>query len=109
MKHHGWIRLACAFVICAWMLAMPSLSATAEEQQQDDQSRYLSEADLWRMIIRDSINAYPHLCPCPYSPNRAGKACGDRSGYSRFNNGSLLCYPQDIPDETIARYRERMQ
>ena len=104
MKHRGRIRSACGFVACVLTLTMAGFSAGAQEQE-----RYVSEVEIWKMIIRDSIASYPHLCPCPYSANRAGRACGDRSVYSRVNNGSLICYPQDIPDSEIARYRELVQ
>lgn len=67
-----------------------------------------SDVDIWRMIIRDSIAAYRHLCPCPYSPNRAGRACGTRSAHSRVD-GSVMCYVSDIPETEVARYRQRLQ
>jgi hypothetical protein len=97
-------------------LALATSSAVAQQDQQETARRAAqvggpTEIQIWKAIIADSIASYPHSCPCPYSPNRAGKACGDRSAYSRVAGaaGSLMCYPQDIPDREIARYRERMQ
>ena len=101
MKHVGRIRLALGILACTLALGIGS---AAFAQQQN-----VSEVDLWKMIIRDSIASYPRSCPCPYSANRAGRACGEHSAYSRKMGGPLMCYPGDIPDEQIARYRERMQ
>lgn len=91
-------------------------SAVGQQDQQDAARRAAqvsgpTEIQIWKAIIADSIASYPHVCPCPYSPNRAGRACGDRSAYSRVAGatGRLMCYPQDIPDHEIARYCERLQ
>ena len=101
MQHRGRIRLALGIAGCALALAIGS-SAFAQQQN-------LGEVDLWKLIIRDSIAAYGKSCPCPYSANRAGRACGEHSAYSRKMGGPLMCYPGDIPDEQLARYRERYQ
>ena len=100
MTHRGRIGLAYGFV--SLLLALTSFSALAE-------TRAVGEADIWSMIIRDSIVSYARSCPCPYSADRSGRRCGDRSAYTRFGTRSLMCYPQDIPDEANARYRERNQ
>lgn len=100
MTHRGRIGLAYGFA--SLLLALTSLSALAQRPT-------VSEADIWTMIIRASIVSYPHSCPCPYSADRSGRRCGDRSAYTRSGETALMCYPQDIPDEEIARYRERYQ
>jgi hypothetical protein len=112
MKHRGRIGLAIGFCLA---LALTG-SLVAQQDQQEAARRAVqvggpSEVDIWNAIIADSIASYPHACPCPYSPNRAGRACGDRSAYSRGAGaaGRLICYVPDIPDDEIARYRERMQ
>ena len=111
MKHRGWIGLVVGFAVALGPVAPPprvhsKISRTPLGERPRSAAR--REVQIWKIIIADSIAAYPHSCPCPYSPNRAGRACGDRSAYSRVA-GSLICYPQDIPDGEIARYRERMQ
>ena len=100
MTHRGRIGLAYGFA--SLLLALTSFSALAE-------TRAVGEADIWSMIIRDSIVSYPRSCPCPYSADRSGRRCGDRSAYTRSSATALMCYPRDIPDEEIARYRERYQ
>jgi hypothetical protein len=113
MKHRGWMGLIVGFSVALVIASGPAL---AQQDQQDVARRAAqvggpTEVQIWKAIIADSISAYPHSCPCPYSPNRAGRACGERSAYSRVAgaSGALMCYPQDIPDSEIARYRERMQ
>lgn len=68
----------------------------------------LNELDLWLTIIRDSIESYPRSCPCPYSETSWGLRCGSHSAWGRNAPLAPMCFPQDIPDETIARYRERL-
>jgi hypothetical protein len=94
----GWAAIGLALFIT--MFAAPGAA-------QDQQSDALSDVDVWRMIIRESIASYPHLCPCPYSPNRAGRSCGTRSAYSRVD-GTVMCYVTDISDAEIARFRQRL-
>jgi hypothetical protein len=112
MKHRVRISLTIGF----WLAAAMAGSAVAQQDQQEAARREAqvsapTEIQIWKAIIADSIASYPHLCPCPYSPNRAGRACGQRSAYSRGAGaaGALTCYAHDIADEQIARYRERMQ
>jgi hypothetical protein len=89
-------------------LALVMASFTSPAHGQDDQQGAANDVQIWRMIIRDSIASYRHLCPCPYSPNRAGRACGTRSAYSRVD-GSVICYVTDIPEAEVVRYRARLQ
>jgi hypothetical protein len=116
MLHRGRIRFAISFIACSLALSLAS-SAFAQQDQQEQEVRRQAQISsptqiqIWNAIIAESVSTYPGLCPCPYSPNRAGHACGDRSVYSRVgrSSGSLKCYPQDIADHEIARYRERAQ
>jgi hypothetical protein len=94
----GFVALGLALTFTTFFL--PSFAQSEEAGQ-------ISEVDIWRAIIHESIASYPHLCPCPYSPNRAGRACGDRSAYRRV--GNLTCYVSDISDEEIERYRLRLR
>lgn len=67
----------------------------------------LSDSEIRRMLIRQSINSYSGSCPCPYNADRAGRSCGKRSAYSRPGGASPLCYESDISAEMIRRFRER--
>jgi hypothetical protein len=105
--NRGRICLTSKFLGFALALGVTAFSPSYAQDQQQDAPRYVSDVQIWKLIIRDSIASYPHSCPCPYSPNRAGRLCGDRSVYSRV--GTVMCYPTDIPEEAIVRYRERLQ
>ena len=101
----------CSGWVLTLVIAAASPTSYAQNQNQDQQERQqlrVSDIDVWNMIIRDSIVSYRHVCPCPYSENRAGRSCGTRSAYSRVR-GSVTCFPNDISDAEVARYRERLQ
>ena len=57
-------------------------------------------------IIRQSIASYRGNCPCPYSTMRNGRRCGGNSAYSRPGGYSPICYPADVTDEMVAKYRK---
>ena len=65
----------------------------------------LSDDDVRKLMIRDSINSYAGNCPCPYNRASNGSSCGRRSAYSRPGGASPLCYPQDITQEMVDDYR----
>ena len=102
MKRRRRNFLASGFVALGLALAFSAPSFAESEQAEP-----ISDVDIWRAIIHESIASYPHLCPCPYSPNRAGRACGTRSAYSRV--GKLTCYVTDISDDQIEAYRLRLR
>ena len=81
-------------ILCAGLslVAMPALAQ--------------SDAQIRQAIIAASIASYSGSCPCPYSINRAGRACGPSSAYSKPGGASPVCYPQDVTADMIRRYRE---
>jgi hypothetical protein len=86
---------AIAVLLCAMSLACSTRGAE------------LSDANIRNLLIRQSIAAYPGNCPCPYNLDRAGRRCGARSAYSKPGGYQPLCYPHDVTDEMIARFRQR--
>jgi len=70
-----------------------------------------SQADLRdrQAMIAESIRNYSGNCPCPYNSDRAGRSCGQRSAYSKPGGASPLCYPGDISDAMLERWRERQR
>ena len=66
-----------------------------------------SDEDIKEKIIRDSIASYPGRCPCPYNTDRAGRECGARSAWSKPGGRAPVCYPDDVSDEMVRRYKER--
>jgi hypothetical protein len=65
----------------------------------------MSDADIKRAIIQQSLAAYPGPCPCPYNRARNGSSCGRRSAYSRPGGYSPICYDADVTPELIRQYR----
>ena len=66
----------------------------------------LTNEQIRQAIIRESIAAYPGNCPCPYNTARNGTSCG-RSAYSRPGGYAPLCYPKDVTDEMVEKYRKQ--
>lgn len=81
--------------------------ATFEAAQARDVQPQLSDDNIRKQIISDSISAYPGNCPCPYNSARNGSRCGARSAYSRAGGYATLCFPADVSDEMVLRYRLR--
>ena len=67
----------------------------------------LTDAEIRRILIRQSLSRYRGNCPCPYNTDRAGRSCGRRSAYSRPGGASPLCYPEDVSDAAVRAYRSR--
>jgi hypothetical protein len=83
----------------------PVLVASA--QRQTASTREMSDAQVKKAVIAESIASYRGSCPCPYNTDRAGRSCGRRSAYSRPGGASPLCYPQDVTSQMVADHRRR--
>jgi hypothetical protein len=66
----------------------------------------LTDAQVRKILIKESIASYPGNCPCPYSTAANGSSCGRRSAYSRPGGASPLCFPKDVSDEMVREYRD---
>ena len=86
-------------VISAALLSSYPLSAIAQKESR------LSDAEVKKAIIAESISSYHGNCPCPYNVARNGSRCGKRSAYSRPGGASPICYESDVTDEMVKRWR----
>lgn len=66
----------------------------------------LSDSEVKKILIEQSIRSYSGSCPCPYNRAQNGSRCGGRSAYSRPGGASPLCYDSDITTEMVERYRK---
>ena len=82
---------------------------SSTKKKEFAQSDGLSDAEIRKILIRQSIARYSGSCPCPYNRDRAGRRCGGRSAYSRPGGASPLCYDGDVTDKMIATYRSTHQ
>ncbi len=69
----------------------------------------LSDSQIKKAIIQESIMSYTGNCPCPYNYARNGSRCGKRSAYSRAGGYNTICYENDISEKMVKEYRLRMQ
>lgn len=67
----------------------------------------LSDDEIRQRIIQQSIASYSGSCPCPNNRARNGSRCGKRSAWSKPGGASPLCYPRDVSDGMVKRYRAR--
>jgi len=68
-----------------------------------------TNSEIKKELIRQSIASYSGSCPCPYNAARNGSRCGGRSAYSRQGGYSPLCYPSDVTDDMIMKYRKQQK
>lgn len=68
----------------------------------------MSDQQIKRAIIKESIESYYGNCPCPYNTARNGSSCGRRSAYSRPGGEAPICYEKDVTKEMVREYRERL-
>jgi len=94
-----------ALAVCAVLLALWS---AAHSQTTQPASQNLSDAEIRNRLIQESIAAYSGACPCPENRNSRGARCGGNSAYSRAGGNRPLCYPSDVTDAMIRRYREAL-
>ena len=67
----------------------------------------LSDIEIKKLMIQDSIATYTGNCPCPYNLASNGSSCGRRSAYSRPGGAAPLCYESDISKHMVDAYRKR--
>ncbi|WP_232538518.1 hypothetical protein [Chromobacterium phragmitis] len=68
----------------------------------------MSDQQIKRAIIKESIESYYGNCPCPYNTARNGSSCGRRSAYSRPGGEAPICYEKDVTKEMVKEYREHL-
>jgi hypothetical protein len=85
--------------IFLFILALVALDANSKGN--------LSEEQIKKQIIQQSIASYSGSCPCPYSVARNGSSCGARSAYSKPGGYDPICYPRDITPSMVQDYRRR--
>ena len=84
------------------------LEASAKSQVQPQQKSKISDSKIKKMIIAESLSAYPGPCPCPENTDRAGRRCGGRSAWSRAGGYETKCYPSDVTAAEVAEYRRKL-
>jgi hypothetical protein len=83
-------------IAALFLIAAPALAQSSADRDR-------------QAMIAESIRNYSGNCPCPYNSDRAGHSCGARSAYSKPGGESPLCYPGDITDAMLERWRSRQR
>jgi hypothetical protein len=72
---------AVLMIFCSWTVLAATNTLTDSEIKKQ---------------INECIRQYNKPCPCPYSTDKAGNLCGDRSAYIRTGGKEPCCYAKDI-------------
>ena len=67
----------------------------------------LSDADVRKLMMQESLAGYRGTCPCPEFRAANGSKCGARSAYSKRGAAGLLCYSEDITEQMLNDYKRR--
>lgn len=65
----------------------------------------LTDAQVKKQMIAESMASYSGACPCPYNITSNGSRCGGRSAYSRAGGAATLCYEHDITPAMVEAWR----
>lgn len=85
-----------------WGIAALAIMATPALAQSSTDERDR------RAMIAESFRNYSGNRSRPLNVDRAGRSCGKRSAYSKPGGAAPLCYPGDIPDTMLERWRSRL-
>jgi hypothetical protein len=80
-------------------------TSEAAPKQENAKKKKLSDAQIRKVLIEESIAAYSGNCPCPYSRASNGSRCGRRSAHSRAGGEAPLCFDSDVTKEMVQAYR----
>ena len=108
MKRFVLACILCAMAFLGSERAGAEVDATVSDPVAADgkSGKKLSDGQIRKILIKESIAAYSGSCPCPYSRMRNGRRCGKRSAWSRDGGEAPLCYKRDVTDEMVRAYRE---
>jgi len=67
----------------------------------------ISDKEIKKTLIQQSIQEYGKSCPCPYSKSPSGGQCGLTSAYSKTGRLAILCYPSNVTKTMIKEYRHK--
>ena len=91
------------------LIILLALSTPVELFAQKTSPRILTDAEVKKAIIAESIRKYPGNCPCPYNVAKNGSSCGKRSAWSKPGGYSPICYEKEVTAEMVATWRNRQK
>jgi hypothetical protein len=88
-------------IIFLAILAHGSIATINDSELSDDQ--------VIDAIIKKSISSYLGDCPCPYSSDKDGNNCDEKSAYTKTKGYSPICFKSDVSKKMIEKYRKNLQ
>ncbi|QED30345.1 hypothetical protein FRD01_14720 [Microvenator marinus] len=102
------LLLALTFCFAGDAGAQDATQSEAVKEEKPKAKKKLTDKQIAKILIKESIDSYSGNCPCPYHSARNGSRCGKRSAYSRPGGASPLCYASDVSSEMIQEYRDSL-
>jgi hypothetical protein len=99
------LMTASAFVAASSLAEVDRVSQRQAATGGGKPQKSLSDGQIRKILIDESIAAYSGNCPCPYSTARNGSRCGKRSAWSRAGGEEPLCYAKDVSAAMVQEYR----
>jgi len=65
-----------------------------------------SDKEIKHYLIEKYIRSYSGQCPCPYSQQKNGARCNEKSAYSRMHAQGADCFNKDISNNQLKAFRE---
>ena len=83
-----------------FILTLGCMAFNAEAKQNAQSTNAIKQK-----IIQESIDRYTGNCACPYNTASNGSRCGKRSAYNRAGGDAPLCFPGDVTQDMIRKYK----
>lgn len=100
-----WLAVLLLSTLLAPTAQPPPPSEPPPAEKPKPKKAKLTDKQIKKILIKESIADYPGNCPCPYNRASNGSRCGKRSAYSRDGGYAPLCYERDVTAEMVAAYR----
>ena len=104
------MRGACGFLISLALAVatLPACGAGAGTDATDSQTSKsdLTDSQIRKILIEESIKAYKGQCACPYSLDGTGHKCKDQSAYRQRGGDRPMCFQSDVSKTKVKEYRD---
>lgn len=67
----------------------------------------MSDDQIAKEIVKESIANHKGICPCPYSIHPDGRQCGYRSTHSTKSTPAPICYSIAVTPKMIEDFKSR--
>lgn len=66
-----------------------------------------ADTPIKKRLMLESQSSYDGTCPCPFSLDKAGKRCDEKSEHTRTGGKTPVCYENDVTIEMVQNYKKK--